>query len=144
MEYVLMRAAHTAQVAGLEKQCFSMPWSENAIISELSNPISLWIVAAEQDRIFGYIGCQYGFGEADMMNLAVDPNFRGKGIGEGLVLALIEMLKGVSVNSLTLDVRQSNDPAVCLYKKLGFEQVGVRPNYYQKPKEAALILRKEW
>lgn len=144
MEYVKMNESHTAQVAQLEKVCFSMPWSENAIKHELTNPLSLWIVAVEGDCVAGYIGSQAVMGEADMMNLAVMPNFRRQRVAENLVLKLIENLHNQKVSCLTLEVRQSNSAAIALYEKLGFTQVGCRPNYYTNPKEAALILRKEW
>lgn len=139
-----MKAEHTAQVAALEQICFSCPWSENAIIHELTNQISIWLVAVEQGKVIGYVGSQYGYGEADMMNLAVAPAYRRNGIGKALVAELVAQLQSMDIHSLTLEVRQSNLPAVMLYESMGFSQVGLRPNYYQKPKEAALILRKEW
>lgn len=144
MEYVKMNASHTAQVAELEQQCFSMPWSENAIQGELSNPLSLWIVAVEGDSVVGYVGSQAVMGEADMMNLAVSADYRRQGIAENLVQKLIRDLRDQNVTCLTLEVRQSNCAAIALYEKLGFIQVGCRPNYYSNPKETALILRKEW
>lgn len=144
MKIIKMTTEHTAQVAALEQLCFSCPWSENAIIHELTSKISLWLVAVKQGKVIGYVGCQYGYGEADMMNLAVTPEFRRNGIGKALVAELIAQLQGIQVHSLSLEVRQSNLPATMLYENMGFAQVGLRPNYYQKPKEAALILRKEW
>jgi len=144
MEYKIMAQAHVAQVAQLEKLCFSLPWSENSIASELRNPLSLWIVAVEGETLAGYVGSQSVMGEADMMNLAVQPEYRRQGIGEKLVSALIAALAQQNVHSLTLEVRVSNAPATSLYEKLGFVQVGRRPNYYKNPKEDALILRKEW
>lgn len=144
MEYVLMTDAHVSQVAQLEKLSFSMPWSENAISGEITNPLSLWIVALDGQHVVGYVGSQAVMGEADMMNLAVQPEYRRKGIGEGLVVHLIERLAEKTVNSLTLEVRASNYAAIALYEKLGFAQVGRRPNYYSAPKEDALILKKEW
>ena len=77
------------------------------------------------------------------MNLAVTPAFRRQGIAEKLVLALCSALLEKNVRSLTLEVRASNQPAKALYEKLGFSQVGKRPNYYRNPREDALILRKE-
>ena len=144
MEYIKMTQAHVAQVAQLEKLCFSLPWSENSVTSELRNPLSLWIVAVEGETLAGYVGSQSVRGEADMMNLAVQPEYRRQGIGEKLVSVLITALAQQSVSSLTLEVRASNAPAISLYEKLGFAQVGRRPNYYRNPKEDALILRKEW
>ena len=82
--------------------------------------------------------------ETDMMNIAVDPDYRRQGIAEKLCLALVEALKEKGNHCLTLEVRASNAPAIALYEKLGFTQVGLRKNYYHKPKEDALILRKEW
>ena len=139
-----MNESHVTQVAELEKCCFSAPWSENSIASELRNPLSCWLAAEEDGRVVGYVGSQSVMGEADMMNIAVDPAFRRQGIARKLVLGLVEALSRRDVTSLTLEVRASNEPAKALYASLGFAQVGRRPNYYRNPREDALILRKEW
>ena len=139
-----MTDAHVAQIAQLEKQCFSEPWSENSVASELSNPLSLWLVAMDGDALAGYVGSQSVMGESDMMNIAVDAHYRRQGIAQALVEALVTQLREKGNHSLTLEVRISNQPAIALYEKLGFEQVGKRLNYYRNPKEDALILRKEW
>lgn len=144
MEYKRMTVEHVAQVAELEKQCFSSPWSEKSITSELTNPLSLWIVAVDGDRVMGYVGSQSVLGEADMMNVAVAPEYRRRSVANGLIMELISQLTSNNVHSLTLEVRASNIPAITLYEKLDFVQVGRRPNYYSSPKEDALILRKEW
>jgi ribosomal-protein-alanine N-acetyltransferase len=144
MMIVKMNESHVRQVAELEKLCFSDPWSEKSVASELDNKLSLWLVAVEDDEVVGYIGSQTCCDETDMMNVAVHPQHRRKGIAEALVLALVDALKEAGSYCLTLEVRASNDPAKSLYEKLGFEQVGRRPNYYRNPKEDALILRKEW
>ena len=139
-----MTAAHVAQVAELETLCFRDPWSERSIASELENKLALWLVALDGDTLAGYIGSQTVIDETDMMNVAVHPSYRRKGIAGELVNALVDALKMRQSHSLTLEVRASNDPAIGLYQKLGFAQVGRRPNYYRNPKEDALILRKEW
>ena len=139
-----MNASHVAQVAELEKICFSDPWSENSVASELQNKLALWLVSVEEDRVSGYIGSQTVMGETDMMNVAVHPDFRRQGIAEALVLALVAELQNIASKCLTLEVRASNEPARQLYEKLGFSQIGRRRNYYRNPKEDALILRKEW
>lgn len=144
IEIVKMTSAHVAQIAELEKQCFSDPWSEKSVASELENELSLWLVAVDDDAVAGYIGSQAVLGEADMMNVAVSADYRRQGIAERLVSVLIESLKAAGNHCLTLEVRASNEPAKALYEKLGFGQVGRRPKYYEKPKEDALILRKEW
>ena len=139
-----MTADHVSQVAELEKICFSDPWSEKSMASELTNPLSLWLVAVEDDRVAGYVGSQSVMGESDMMNVAVHPDFRRQGVAEKLVLELVAALAKRDNHCLTLEVRASNAPAISLYEKLGFAQVGLRKNYYRNPKEDALILRKEW
>ena len=144
MEYVQMTADHVLQVAQLERECFHDPWSESSIASELKNPLSLWLVALDGQQVAGYVGSQSVMGEADMMNIAVLPQYRRMGIAQEPVGRLVTALREQDVHSLTLEVRASNEPAKALYSKLGFNQVGCRPNYYRNPKEDALILRKEW
>ena len=139
-----MQACHVTQIAELETICFSDPWSEKSIGSELENKLSFWLVAMEGDRVAGYVGSQTVLDETDMMNIAVHPDYRRKGIAEALVTALIARLKEQGSTSLMLEVRASNEPARKLYEKMGFVQVGRRPNYYRNPKEDAYILRKEW
>jgi ribosomal-protein-alanine N-acetyltransferase len=144
MKIAKMTADHVSQVAELEKICFSDPWSEKSVASELTNPLSLWLVAVEDDRVAGYVGSQSVMGESDMMNVAVHPDFRRQGVAEKLVLELVAALAKKDNHCLTLEVRASNAPAISLYEKLGFAQIGLRKNYYRNPKEDALILRKEW
>lgn len=144
MKIVLMTDAHVSAVASLETICFSDPWSENSVASELTNPLSLWLVALEADAVVGYVGSQTVMGETDMMNVAVHPDHRRKGIAAKLIKELVQVLKERGSHCLTLEVRASNDPAIALYGKLGFSEAGRRRNYYRNPKEDALILRKEW
>ena len=144
IEYVPMNHAHVEAIADLEKVCFSDPWSVKSVESELNNPLSLWLVAIDGDIVAGYIGSQTVLGEGDMMNLAVSPDYRRRGIGEGLVNALVKALSEKGATRLALEVRASNAPAIALYEKLGFDVAGRRPNYYRNPKEDALIMRKEW
>ena len=144
ISYVVMRQEDVPRVAELERLCFSAPWSEKSIAGELANPLSLWMVALCDERVVGYVGSQSVMDEADMMNIAVHPDFRRQGVAESLVLRLCQRLCEKGVHGLTLEVRASNEPAKALYEKIGFVQVGRRPNYYRAPREDALILRKEW
>ena len=144
MEILRMNHSHVAQVAKLETLCFSDPWSERSIAGELDNPLSTWLVCADGDAVLGYVGSQTVMGETDMMNVAVHPDARRHGIARRLILALVEELKQQGSHCLTLEVRASNQNAISLYQKLGFLQIGRRPNYYRNPKEDALSLRKEW
>lgn len=144
MNILPMTAAHIAPIAALERVCFSDPWPEAAVESELTNPLSLWLVAVEEGQVAGYVGSQSVLGEADVMNVAVSPEFRRRGVARALLLALERRLVENAVHCLTLEVRASNESAISLYHSLGYVQVGRRPNYYHKPREDALILRKEW
>ena len=139
-----MTAEHVAQIAQLEKLCFADPWSEMSIASELRSVWSYWVVALSADTVVGYIGSQSSIDESDVMNVAVHPDWRRQGIAENLIEHLILELKSRGSKALMLEVRASNAPAIALYEKLGFYQVGLRKNYYKNPKEDALILRKEW
>ena len=135
---------HVSAVVTLEALCFADPWSEKSVASELNNPLSLWLVALEQDKVIGYIGSQTVLSETDMMNVAVHPDYRRLGVARKLIESLIQMLKEKESHCLTLEVRASNEPAIMLYEQLGFVETGRRRNYYRNPKEDALILRKEW
>lgn len=139
-----MGPEHVPAVAALEPLCFADPWSERSVASELDNPLSLWLVAIRDGQVVGYIGSQTVLDETDIMNVAVSPDFRGLGIGRELMTGLEARLRQNGVGAITLDVRPTNEPAVHLYRRQGFRQVGRRKNYYHNPTEDALILRKEW
>ena len=141
IEIVRMNESHVSAVAELERQNFSDPWPDIAVRGELTNKLALWLVALEDGEVVGYVGSQTVLEEADMMNIAVADSHRRRGIAKMLVEELIRQLDAYQ---LTLEVRASNAPAISLYEALGFRQVGLRKNYYRKPKEDALILRKEW
>ena len=139
-----MNKDHVSQIAQLEAQCFSDPWSEKSVASELENPLSLWLVAEENGQVFGYVGSQTVLDESDMMNVAVDSGHRRQGIARALIEALIAELSKMGSRCLRLEVRVSNENARALYARMGFQQLGLRKNYYHNPKEDALILGKEW
>ena len=134
---------HISQLAEIEQLYFSDPWSPNAFEYELTNPLSVWLVALDGELVVGYVGSQTVLDESDIMNVATRPEYRRNGISTHLITALISVLKEKKVRSLSLEVRKSNEPAILLYTKLGFLQVGLRPNYYRHPKEDAIIMRKE-
>lgn len=136
-----MTAADIPSVAALEKLCFSDPWSVSSIASELDNPLSLWLVWEEDGAAAAYLGVQRVPPQADVMNVAVSPALRRRGIARALFAELERRLP--EIDELFLEVRASNSGAIALYRTLGFEQVGRRPNYYLDPREDALILRKE-
>ena len=144
MEILEMNQNHINQIVEMEQLYFSDPWSANAFHSEMNNPLALWLVAVEGDRVLGYVGSQTVLGQADMMNLAVRQESRRQGVAQQLVERLIAELSKIEANILMLEVRVSNASAIAFYEKMGFVQVGRRPNYYFKPREDAFIMRKEW
>lgn len=144
MNITRMNEGHVAQVAALEKLCFSDPWSETSVASELDNPLSLWLIAEEEGTVLGYVGSQTVLDETDMMNIAVRPECRRRGIAAALIGELVNQLREHGSHVLRLEVRESNVPAIALYESMGFTQLGLRKNYYRNPKENALILGKEW
>lgn len=138
-----MKLEDIPQVAAIERLCFSAPWNENMIISSWESRLSCWLIAEIDGCVAGYVGSEAVLDSADMMNIAVAPEYRKRGIAEALIKALVEHLQQRDILFLLLEVRVSNAPAIALYNKLCFEQVGRRPKYYTNPREDALILRKE-
>lgn len=136
-----MKAEHISEIARLEKECFSSPWSENALAQELSNPDSHFLVA-ESDGVAGYIGVQEICGEAYITNIAVFGNFRKLGIGRALLRAAVDGAESRSCVFITLEVRVSNGAAIALYESEGFERIGIRKNFYDSPVEDGAIYTK--
>ena len=135
-----MTAAHTARLSELEKLCFSEPWSENALLEEIDNPAAYFVTAVEGDEILGYGGMHTVLGESYIDNIAVFPQYRGRGVGRAVTQALIEKAKENGGAFITLEVRASNTPAIALYTSLGFETAGVRKRFYTDPEEDAVIM----
>lgn len=140
MNILPMTEQTVPQVADLESRSFSTPWSEKSIREELKNEWALWYVALEDEKFLGYIGIQYGLDGGDIMTIATEPDYRGRGIGKALILHVLEIFKEKDLQYLTLEVRPSNFSALKLYENLGFSQVGKRKNYYRNPTEDALLL----
>lgn len=135
-----MSPSHVGEIARLEKECFSTPWSEDGLKSELNNAIARFFVATCAGEIAGYVGAHNVLGEVYITNVAVFEKFRRKGVAKKLIDALLESAKAENGNFVTLEVRESNIPAVSLYEKCGFEKVGERKNFYEKPRENAVLM----
>ena len=124
----------------IEKQCFSQPWSEKSFQDSIARDDTVFLVC-EDGAVTGYIGMYLCFDEASITNVAVSPEFRKRGYGELLVKAAKEAAKAAGAVAILLEVRQSNEPAISLYKKLGFEELGIRKNFYEHPVEDAIIMK---
>lgn len=146
MNYKLtpMTAEHIPQVAALERACFSRPWSEDMLREELWNDSAVIVVAEGEDgTVLGYAGLQTVLDEGYINNVAVDERFRRQGVAGELLAAFIRFGKA-RLAFLTLEVRASNAPAIALYAKHGFREVGRRKNYYDDPKEDAVLMTLEF
>lgn len=135
-----MSEYHLDAVSQLEKACFSRAWSKEALTSELDNPNACFLVAEENGKVLGYIGCIFVCGEGSITNVAVSPLHRRRGIGSLLISELIENAKKEQIKALFLEVRCSNFTALELYKKHGFSICGRRKNFYRDPVEDAYIM----
>jgi ribosomal-protein-alanine N-acetyltransferase len=142
VKIVPMNETHLKDLALLEKQCFSVPWSENALRMELTKENSRFFVAVIKNEVLGYIGANNVLGEVYIDNIAVFSNFRGLGVATTLLNHLISVSKEEKCDLVTLEVRESNTIARKLYEKLGFKNVGVRKNFYDQPKEDGIIYTK--
>lgn len=136
-----MTAAHISEIAELEKECFSSPWSENALKAELNNDNSFFLVAYS-DKVLGYIGVQEICSEAYITNIAVSGEYRKNGIGRRLLQAAVNGARSRECDFITLEVRASNKTAISLYESEGFEAAGIRKNFYSVPVENGIIYTK--
>lgn len=127
-------------IAKLEKLCFSAPWSEQSIRESFACDNNHFFVKEAEGKPVGYIGLSVAADEGYIYNVAVLPEYRGQGIGRELVLYILNAFRKLAF--VTLEVRPSNNAAIGLYTKLGFEKVGERRNYYRNPTENALLLTK--
>lgn len=131
-------------VMKIERKAFSSPWTQSMFLSELwENPFSFSYVAKEEDseRLVGYICFWLVVDEIHIMNVATHPGSRRKGVGGELIRLALRNGEEQGARIATLEVRASNFPAQALYAKLNFRQTGMRKNYYQDPKEDALLLQ---
>lgn len=142
---VPMTADHLDEVAELERICFSTPWSRNMLAEELDNLLSAFLVALDDgDRVVGYAGVQVILDEGYITNIAVRPECRRQGVAAKLLQVFMDFAKANKLSFLTLEVRASNYDAIALYGSRGFRSMGRRKNYYEHPKEDALIMTREF
>lgn len=145
-EIVPMDRSHIPQIAALEQECFSDPWSESLLEDALFDPQASFIVAQdseEEGNVLGYAGLHAILDEGYIDNIAVAPDARRHGVASAL-LDVFCRFGAVNLAFLTLEVRKSNAAAIGLYGKYGFQQAGLRPGYYQNPREDALIMTREF
>lgn len=146
IKIVPMTADHLEELEKLERICFSRPWSRKMLAEELDNECAAFLVAedAVTGKVVGYAGLLVVADEGYITNVAVFPEYRRQGIAAQIIQVFINFAMGNHLAFLTLEVRPSNAAAIALYQGFGFEEVGRRKNYYDLPKEDALILTREF
>ena len=138
-----MREEHIKDIAALEKECFSQPWSEGSLREELHKDNSNFLVALNENAlVVGYIGFYFVLDEGYITNVAVASKFRRCGIAQNLLKKIIAFAQSQRLSFISLEVRASNAAAISLYEKFGFEKVGLRRNFYTLPQEDAVIMTK--
>lgn len=135
-----MQKADVARVAELERICFRTPWSQAALAGELKNDVAHYLVGECSAQIIAYAGMWVMFDEAHITNVAVDPDFRRRGLGRRLMLCMMRSALLFGATMMTLEVRETNYGAQALYASLGFVQEGRRKGYYTDTGEDAFLL----
>ncbi len=128
------------RLAEIEADSFATPWSEQSFRELLSIDYARYLVAETEGTVVGSAGMRIVAGEGDIDNVVVERPYRGQGIAQKLIEELIKTGEAEGVNEFTLEVRVSNAPAIHVYEKAGFRSEGIRPNFYEKPTEDALIM----
>ncbi len=137
-----VKSEHIPALAEIEKACFAQPWSAQSLAAELEKENAALFAALDGDgAAIGWAGLTHICGEGSITNIAVLPHARRCGVGEALVRALLAESVRLSLDWLMLEVRISNAAAVSLYQKAGFNPVGIRPNFYDFPREDAMLMR---
>lgn len=143
IDIVPLKARHIEKIAELEKLCFSSPWSEEAILDSFKRGTK-FLVAEKFGTCLGYIGINCILDEGYVTNIAVFPKWRKKGVGSALLKATFSLALDNGLKFVSLEVRESNFEAISLYEKFGFKTEGKRKNFYENPREDALILTKRF
>jgi ribosomal-protein-alanine N-acetyltransferase len=135
-----LTVVHLPEIEMIEKRAYHTPWSRSMFASELAKATSICLGAFEGGRLIGYIVNSRYVDAWHVMNVAVDPDFQRRGIASRLLERLFELTDEDDGRGYTLEVRVSNNEAIKLYEKLGFERHGTRRGYYTDNREDALIM----
>ena len=137
-----MQPEDLLQVCEIEKDNFSLPWSEKSFLESMERDDTLFLVALDREEVAGYLGCYCVAGEGEITNVAVKSSYRRQGVGGKLLETLYEEAKALHTQEFFLEVRESNEAAIGLYSRQGFVKGGVRKNFYEQPVENAVIMWK--
>ena len=137
-----MQPEDLLQVCEIEKDNFSLPWSEKSFLESMERDDTLFLVALDREEVAGYLGCYCVAGEGEITNVAVKSSYRRQGVGGKLLETLYEEAKALHTQEFFLEVRESNEAAIGLYSRQGFVKEGVRKIFYEQPVENAVIMWK--
>lgn len=137
-----MQESDLTQVEAIEKANFSIPWSLESFRESMELEHTIYLVAEEDGNIMGYCGIYRVFNEGEIVNVAVAEAYRRKQVASKLLEQLFIHGNELQVDNFFLEVRESNEAAIQLYKKLGFIEAGIRKNFYEKPRENAIFMWK--
>ena len=140
MEIVKAVEKHLPGIMEIERESFSIPWSENSVRFELESQDAICLVAIIEGRVAGFALLHVIEGEGELFNIAVRSDLRGRGVGGELLLSLLRTAAGSGVRKIFLEVRKSNGTAIRLYRRCGFAVCGIRKNYYEAPREDAMLM----
>ena len=144
IDVIRMTVEHVQSIASLENECFGeCAWSENALETSLEADGANFFVALCDGEVAGYVGMNCVLDEGYITNVAVSGKYRRRGVADRLINALDECMESLSLSFISLEVRVSNTPAITLYKKNGYKNLGVRKAFYRLPTEDAYIMTKE-
>ena len=132
--------ADLPRLEALEALCFTTPWTAETLSSQLPDAMHVFLVAEEDGQIKGYVNLMHVLDAGYIGSGAVDPAARRRGVGRALIAALLERATALDLSFVTLEVREGNAPAIGLYEGFGFERVGLRKNYYDSPRENAVLM----
>ena len=147
MEYQVIDTdeSQLEQIEAIERQCFSCPWTLEQLRSQLSGERHVFLAAVDAGgAVLGYVGMMHVLDEGYISNVAVAPAYRRQGVAGTLISALMARAEELGLAFVTLEVRAGNEPAKALYAKHGFVPVGRRKNYYDLPKEDAILMTRFW
>ncbi len=142
MEICRAERRHIPAIHDIERKCFSCPWGREGIESEIAYENGIMLVAEEDNRAVGYLSLRYVLDEGYLNNVAVLPDYRGRGFARALLTRLQEECEELGLAFITLEVRISNETAKALYRSLGYEMTGRRRRFYRLPEEDALLFTK--
>ena len=138
MQICKMKKSDATELEALDRECFSVPWSEASFVEEAENDLATYYVCKDEDKIVAYGGYWKVYDEGQITNIAVLPQYRKRKIASRLLERIIADCN--EYNRIILEVRESNIPAICLYEKYGFKKVGIRKNFYHSPTENGITM----